>query len=166
MALKYTEEEIKSWTLQQVRKFKQDKADEMTADELEMVHFIHLEKQKERKGKKSEPLDLEKLRILCQVQANQEEVCLALDIGVDSLRKKLIQQTGMTWQEFFNQHKSVGKISARKKLYSEAMRGNTTVLIFWAKNHLDMSDKTEQTQHVNIDPEDIKRISQELDDKY
>lgn len=67
-------------------------------------------------------------------------------IGIDKntlyQRCKLDQK--ITFEELKMECRQRGKDTMRARMYSNALNGNTTMQIFWAKNHLGMSDKLEQ----------------------
>ena len=79
-----------------------------------------------------------------------------LGMSVDSLARRIKEETGLDFAEYKRQKKEPLRINLLKKQYDVAMSGNVSMLIWLGKNELGQSDKLESkldtsTIQINID---------------
>lgn len=80
---------------------------------------------------------------LCGIQCTQEEICDFFDVTDKTLTTWCRRTYGESFSEVFSKKRGVGKISLRRAGFEMAKK-NASVHIFYAKNFLGMTDRTEQ----------------------
>ena len=95
---------------------------------------------------------------LCAIQCTILEVCAVLDVTEKTLEAWCMKEYGETFSKVFAAKKEAGKVSLRRAGYQMA-HTNPSVHIFYAKNHLGMSDKIE----TEFNPESLKRAKELLE---
>jgi hypothetical protein len=97
-----------------------------------------------RTGRPRHKISKEEFEKLCLIQATEEECAAWFDCDKATIMRWVKMTYGKTFAEIYKQKKGKGKISMRRTFFQEALKGkNAALLIFWAKNHLGMSDKIE-----------------------
>ncbi len=88
---------------------------------------------------------------LAEIQCTVEEFSAALGVSKPTVIKRVKEVFNVdSFGEFIERHGGQGKISLRRSMWKNALKGNIVMQIFLAKNHLGMSDKVEAT-HQNPD---------------
>lgn len=91
--------------------------------------------------------------------AHAEYIAEKLGISEDTLSKRIKDKHGCTFTEYRNKKKEAIRINLFKKQYDEAMKGNTSLLIWLGKNECGQSDKQEVIQdkpiNINISREEL-----------
>lgn len=77
-------------------------------------------------------------------QSSGRSIANLLGIPYRKLYDKVMEEYGMTFEEFKESKSSIGIEKLRHKMYKTAMDGNTSVMQFLSKNLLGYSDKVEQ----------------------
>ena len=85
---------------------------------------------------------------MCAIHCTGEEQAAILEISYDTLNRACKRDKKMIFADYFRQKSAGGKMSLRRRQYSEAMEGNTTMLVWLGKNWLDQTDKQEVKQEV------------------
>lgn len=88
-------------------------------------------------------IDFKTLEKLCSIQCTAEEIAGYFDVSIDTLDRRIKEEYGINFAEYFAQNKSKGKISLRRSQYQAAINGNTTMLVWLGKNWLNQTDKQE-----------------------
>jgi len=88
-------------------------------------------------------IDWEKVDSMCAIQCTGEEIAGVLGCDYDTLSGAIWREKELSFSEYFDQKKSNGRMSLRRKQYSTAMEGNPTMLIWLGKNWLGQADKAE-----------------------
>lgn len=78
------------------------------------------------------------------VWSNQEYCAEKLGMSADSLAKRILERTGLSFTEYKEQKKEPMRVNLKKKQYDIAMAGNVSMLIWLGKNELGQKDKIEQ----------------------
>ena len=104
-------------------------------------------------------IDMEELDKLIEFQATAEEIAGWFECSVDTIERRIKEHYDCGFAEYFAQKKGKGKLSLRRKQYQEAMKGNTTLLIWLGKQYLGQTEKQEldieqKTIQINIDKDD------------
>lgn len=102
-------------------------------------------------------IDFNELEKLCNIQCTAEEAAAWFGVSPDTIDRRLKEEYGIGFAEYFKQNRDIGKISLRRKQFQAAMSGNTSMLIWLGKNQLGQSDKQEiqqETVQINIDGDD------------
>ena len=85
---------------------------------------------------------------MCAIHCTGEEQAAILEISYDTLEAACKREKKLSFPDYFKQKSASGKMSLRRRQYSEAMEGNTTMLVWLGKNWLDQTDKQEIHQEV------------------
>ena len=85
---------------------------------------------------------------MCAIHCTGDEQAAILEISYDTLNRACKRDKKMSFADYFRQKSASGKMSLRRRQYSEAMEGNTTMLVWLGKNWLDQTDKQEVKQEV------------------
>jgi len=93
-------------------------------------------------GRPKKPIDWKYAEKLCALQCSELEIADWFGISVDTLARRLRDEKGMSFKEFFTLHRVQGKIAVRRNLFKLSEKQGH-VAIFLAKNWLGMVDKTE-----------------------
>jgi hypothetical protein len=88
-------------------------------------------------------IDWDKVDSMCAIQCTGEEIAGVLGCDYDTLSGAIWREKELSFSEYFEQKRSNGKMSLRRKQYSTAMEGNPTLLIWLGKNWLGQTDKME-----------------------
>jgi hypothetical protein len=87
---------------------------------------------------------------MCAIHCTGEEQAAILEISYDTLEAACKREKKLSFPDYFKQKSASGKMSLRRRQYSEAMEGNTTMLVWLGKNWLDQTDKQEVKQEHTI----------------
>ena len=109
-------------------------------------------------GRPKKHIDQKQFENLCAIQCTLEEVCAWFDVCDDTLNSWCKDTYGTTFSEVFKEKRQIGKISLRRAGFQLAQK-NPAVHIFYAKNHLGMTDKIE----TEFNPESLKRAKELLE---
>ena len=113
-------------------------------------------------------IDFDNLEKLCQLQCTLEEVASFFECSVNTLKNRIRDEFGLTWEEYYRLKQGKGKIALRRLQFQAAEKGNISMLIFLGKQYLGQSDKqdikhdgTMTTKHERL----LKHIrAQEIED--
>ena len=104
-------------------------------------------------------LDFKTIDKLCAIQCTGEEIASVLDIDYDTLNRRLKQDTGMSFTEYFIKKSGNGKASLRRRQFELAANGNVTMLVWLGKQYLSQSDKSD----IMIDEDRVDKLDILLD---
>jgi len=79
-------------------------------------------------GAPKKEIDWELAKDLCSIHCTQTEIVSILEIDDDTFRTALHDIGFKTFSSFFTKYSANGKMSLRRKQYTEAMEGNTKML--------------------------------------
>lgn len=104
---------------------------------------------------------------LCHLQCSLREISAWLDCSEDTIERRVKEDKGMSFADYFDIKRGKGRVSLRRKQYDVAMSGSVPMLIFLGKQYLNQKDKQEieQTSHHNISPVDLKELADMLKDE-
>ena len=94
-------------------------------------------------GRPRKPIDQNEFEKLCGLQCTKAEIQGWFDVSDKTLDKWVKETYGVTFSVVFEQKRSSGKISIRRKQYEVAQKGNVTMLIWLGKQYLGQKDKHE-----------------------
>lgn len=112
----------------------------------------------------SDKRTLATIRGLGKIQATTRE-CAAV-LGVSHQTFITFSNENPIVGELLEQGRMIGKMSLRRKQYAEAMKGNTTMLVWLGKQHLDQKDKHEVAQTVDVTVTDARSKLEHLLDRH
>jgi hypothetical protein len=111
-------------------------------------------------GRPPKELNLELIRQLCAIHATDAEIAACCGVSQDTLTRR--KQSDPFFAQMMADARLTGKASVRRTLFVQASSGqNPAFTMFWAKNHLGMSDKPEDAGPIAQDQ--ARRIKQALD---
>ena len=117
-------------------------------------------------------IDMDKLKALMGLDPKREVAASIMGCSVDTLERRIKEAYDQTYNEFKTQHLAPTGMKLAQKALSEAMSGNSQLLIFCLKHYNGWSDRGDGAgvqvnvqnnvnQNVNIDPLDLaERIKQ------
>ena len=91
---------------------------------------------------------------LCFIQCTLKEICQVLRCSEDTIERRVKQEKGMSFAEYYQQKKGLGKLHLRRLMMRQAEK-NPAIVIFMAKNHLGMSDR----QDIEITTREVTAMS-------
>jgi len=98
----------------------------------------------------SKPLtdkDFKKLLNMVRIQCTMEECCSVLEMSDTTLNRRLKEMEYNNFEDFYKRHNDEGKMSLRRMQWQAAEKGNSTMLVWLGKQHLNQKDKTETKIH-------------------
>ena len=96
-------------------------------------------------GRPKIEIDFKLLDNLCGIQCTEQEISDVMGISVDTLERRVIEETGIAFAEYYRAKKGKGKMSLRRMMWTAAGRGDRVMQIWLSKQHLGMADKQELT---------------------
>lgn len=96
---------------------------------------------------------------LCAIQCTKQEIADWFRCSHDTIDRWCMKEYGEPFATIFEQKKSVGKISVRRRQFQVAEKGNTSMLIWLGKQYLGQSEKQEVAVSHN-DDETLKEMEQ------
>ena len=114
-------------------------------------------KEKKPMGRPKAEIDQKQFENACGIQCTKEELCALFDVTDKTLDRWCRDTYGRTFSEVYKQKREIGKISLRRAGFQMAKK-NPAVHIFYAKNHLGMSDIIE----TEFNPESLVRARELL----
>ena len=104
-------------------------------------------------------IDWKKVDQMCAIHCTGEEQAAILGIDYDTLNRACHRVHNCSFADYFKQKASSGKMSLRRKQYTAAMDGNTTMLVWLGKNWLGQTDQVEP-EAQDLPPIVIERASE------
>lgn len=105
-------------------------------------------------------VDWDQVDKMCAIHCTGEEQAAILGIDYDTLNAACKREKGKGFSDYFKQKAAGGKMSLRRKQYTTAMDGNTTMLVWLGKNWLGQSDGQEEgdtdLEKFFVDPRETK----------
>jgi len=92
-------------------------------------------------GRPPKVIDWKIVENLCIQHHTQAEIAAIMGTDINTLKARCLDDNGIYFSQFYKTYLKVGKSSIRKKLWEEAMNGNTQVLMHQAKHVLAQWDK-------------------------
>lgn len=94
-------------------------------------------------GRPPKEIDFKILDQLCMIQCTEAEIAAVFECNIDTLEARIHEKFGVTFSEYFEEKKGLGRISLRRRQYKRMMDGSDALLIFMGKNYLGQADKSE-----------------------
>lgn len=111
-------------------------------------------------GRPPKEINIELVKQLCAIQATDSEIAACCGVSRDTILRR--KNSDPVFAQIMDDARQTGKASVRRTLYMQAVRGDVPAFsMFWAKNHLGMSDKPEETGPIPV--EQARRIKDALD---
>lgn len=87
-------------------------------------------------------IDYKDLEKLCHIQCTEQEIADWFHCSVDTIERRIKEEFGISFAEYFREHRVGGKIALRRNIFKLAEK-HPTMAIFLAKNWLGMKDAHE-----------------------
>lgn len=113
--------------------------------------------EKNKGGRPRAQINKKQFESLCGIQCTKEEICAVLDVTDKTLEKWVKDTYNAGFSEVFKAKREYGKASLRRAGFQLAQK-NAAVHIFYAKNHLGMTDTIE----TEFNPESLVRAKELL----
>lgn len=111
-------------------------------------------------GRTPKELNHALIKQLCAMQATDGEIAACCGVSSDTIARR--RQSDPEFAQMMLEARMSGKASVRRTLYMQAVSGqNPAFTMFWAKNHLGLSDKPEDEGPLPLDK--ARRIKEALD---
>jgi hypothetical protein len=104
-------------------------------------------------------IDWEQVDEMCRIHCTGEEQAGILGIDYDTLNAACKRERGVGFSDYFKQKASGGKMSLRRRQFTAAMDGNSTMLVWLGKNWLGQADQPE-TEAQDLPPIVIERAGE------
>ena len=104
-------------------------------------------------------VDWQQVDQMCAIHCTGEEQAAILGMSYDTLNRACHREHEMSFEEYFKQKAATGKMSLRRKQYTTAMDGNTTMLVWLGKNWLSQMDQPEAAP-IDLQPIVIERADE------
>ncbi len=105
---------------------------------------------KDKGGRPKYEIDYKVLDSLCGILCTGEEIAAILCVDYETLNRRLREEGNVGFKEYFKKKSSNGKASLRRKQFKTALDGNTTMLVWLGKQHLDQKDQSHVDSNLNI----------------
>jgi AraC-like DNA-binding protein len=103
-------------------------------------------------GRPKIEIDINLVKNLCEIQCTGEEIASVLGISYDTLERRIKENEGLSFADFYKKNSETGKMSLRRAMFKKAVgEGNVTMLIWLSKQHLGMKDGIGDDDKVNYD---------------
>jgi hypothetical protein len=95
-------------------------------------------------------IDMDKLKSLMQLSPNREEAASVMGCSVDTIERRIKENTGLTFSEFKEIHFAPTKMSLKQLALKLAIDGNETMLMYLLRATTDWTDKGGSQVQVNL----------------
>ena len=116
----------------------------------------------EKGGPPRTVIDYETLDECCQMHCTGEECAAILGIDYDTLNRRLGQDGHTGFTDYFALKSAGGKMSLRRRQYTQAMDGNATMLIWLGKQWLGQAERQETKDDGDTLADALNNIADKL----
>jgi len=109
-----------------------------------------VKKSKNLGGRPKYQIDYKTLDDLCKIMCTAEEIASILDIDRDTLTAALKRDGHDGFSAYYKKMSSDGKRSLRRVQHEQALKGNTTMMVWLGKQYLDQTDKQNIDLNANV----------------
>jgi hypothetical protein len=88
-------------------------------------------------------IDPDQLEALAKIQCSNAEISAVLKVSLNTLERR--------FGDRIRALRETGKASLRRSQFQQAMKGNTTMLVFLGKQYLGQTDKQTVDQTITVD---------------
>jgi hypothetical protein len=96
-------------------------------------------------GRPKIEIDWDEFDKLCNIQCTLSEISGWFDCSEDTIERRVKEEKGIIFAEYYRQKASKGKISLRRAQVKKALEGNVVMQIWLGKQYLAQVDKHETT---------------------
>lgn len=101
-------------------------------------------------GRPKSVFNEKELKYLCSIHCTLEEIAGFFQMNKDVLRRRIKEEYGISWTEFYERNSQGSKVSLRRRQIQAAMEGDTAMLKFLGKNMLGQKEKVEFDGEVKV----------------
>lgn len=105
-----------------------------------------------KRGPKIIEIDWEQFDKLCHIQCTLREISNWFSCSEDTIERRVKEHSGLKFADYYDQKRSKGLVSIRRKQYEVAMSGSIPLLIWLGKQYLGQSD------NQNVGADHLKEI--------
>lgn len=105
---------------------------------------------RKKTGRPLIPIDWEKFDVMCAVQCTLAEIAGFFECSEDTIERAVLREKKMRFADYFEQKRSDGKVSLRRRQYQAAMAGDRTMLVWLGKQWLNQTDKFESRSDISV----------------
>lgn len=111
---------------------------------------------------KRQKINKEALEALARLQCGLHEFACAFGVQHPLISNRIQELYDMTFSQFIEYYGAAGHTGLRRAMWRKALKGDTKMQIFLAKNHLGMAEKVE-SQFSNSGEHPFKIIVETVD---
>lgn len=119
------------------------------------------------KGKVGRPevqIDWDAVDKLLQIQCTGKEIASLLNVGYSTLERSCKKDNKKNFEDYSQEKRAAGLPSLRRRQWTKAMDGDSTMLIWLGKQYLEQTDK-KQTDLTSSDGSMTPKAAVELTDE-
>lgn len=113
-------------------------------------------------GRPKIQLDFETVDKLMAIQCTGEEIASVLNVSYDTLERRIKEEHGLSFADYFAQKSGVGRASLRRRQFQLAEGGNPTMLVWLGKQWLNQKDRSEIDTNYQTDK--LDQLIRQFDD--
>lgn len=102
-------------------------------------------KTRKKTGRKKIEIDWKEFDKLCALGCLLEEIAAWFDCSDDTIERRVKEDHGIRFAEYYRQKRGKGDIALRRKQMQVALKGDKTMLIWLGKNRLGQTDRRDVT---------------------
>jgi len=95
-------------------------------------------------GRPKKKFDFNLFEMLCSLQCTEEEIAFHMKVSVDTLGRRVKEYYDQTFAETYKVKRLGGILSIRRKIFSTAMQGDKTLLIWLDKKYAHLQGDVDQ----------------------
>jgi hypothetical protein len=104
-------------------------------------------KNKGRTGRPKIEINWDDFEKLCAMQCTENEVAAWFKCSLDTIERAVKRQFKRTFADIYAEYKSFGRASLRRQQWLKAALGDTGMLIWLGKQHLEQRDRPEENRN-------------------
>lgn len=113
-------------------------------------YYKKIDKEWKTVGRPKSVFNEKELKYLCSIHCTFDEIAGFFQMNKDVLSRKIKQEYGITFTEFYEKNSQGAKVSLRRRQIQAAMDGDTKMLIFLGKNMLGQKEKLDFEGEVKV----------------
>ena len=110
-------------------------------------------------------LDKDRFEKYCNAQNKEADIATFFNVSTNTLNKWCIETYNMGYKNASKMFNVAGRSNVKRKLYEMAMAGNTACIIFYCKNHCDMSDNPKGEMSMEAARDTFAALKQAADNR-
>ncbi len=103
-------------------------------------------------GPKRIELNWQEFDKLCNIHCTLVEIAEWFDCSEDTIERRVTEEKGVGFAEYYKRKSGRGKISLRRKMFETAQAGNVTMMIWLSKNLMGYRDRFDEPAPTPVAP--------------